>query len=143
VAPLGPLLHVHVWEKIAAKVDKASAQMYASNIWPERPHDFKQTMTSYYDAMMGLASNVLRAMATALEVNENYFADKFDRQASVCRIIRYPAVTQPPLPGQLRAGTHTESGRYSVEDWLRIYAAHAHNHAAQIRRARWGARGSA
>lgn len=36
----------------------------------------------------------------------------------------------------LRVGTHTESGRYSVEDWLRIYAAHAHNHAAQIRRLR-------
>jgi len=35
-----------------------------------------------------------------------------------------------------RAGTHTESGPYSTEDWLRIYAAHAHNHAAQIRRLR-------
>jgi hypothetical protein len=35
-----------------------------------------------------------------------------------------------------RAGTHTESGRYTMEDWLRIYAAHAHNHAAQIRRLR-------
>jgi DinB family protein len=33
-----------------------------------------------------------------------------------------------------RAGTHTESGPYSTEDWLRIYAAHAHNHAAQMRR---------
>jgi len=33
-----------------------------------------------------------------------------------------------------RAGTHTESGPYSMEDWLKIYAAHAHNHAAQIRR---------
>ncbi len=32
-----------------------------------------------------------------------------------------------------RAGTHTESGAYTTEDWLRIYAAHAHNHAAQIR----------
>jgi DinB superfamily len=30
-------------------------------------------------------------------------------------------------------GTHTESGRYTVEDWLRIYAAHGHNHAQQIR----------
>jgi hypothetical protein len=35
-----------------------------------------------------------------------------------------------------RAGTHTESGRYTLEDWLRIYAAHAHNHAAQIHRLR-------
>ena len=32
-----------------------------------------------------------------------------------------------------RAGTHTESGAYTTEDWLKIYAAHAHNHAAQIR----------
>lgn len=35
-----------------------------------------------------------------------------------------------------RAGTHSESGRYSVDDWLALYAAHAHDHADQIRRAR-------
>lgn len=35
-----------------------------------------------------------------------------------------------------REGTHTESGRYSVIDWLRIYAAHCHEHADQVRRAR-------
>lgn len=33
-----------------------------------------------------------------------------------------------------REGEHTESGRYTAEDWLKIYAAHAHNHAAQIGR---------
>jgi len=35
-----------------------------------------------------------------------------------------------------RVGTHTESGRYTAEDWLRIYASHAHGHAGQIRRLR-------
>ena len=35
-----------------------------------------------------------------------------------------------------REGTHSESGSYSAEDWLKIYAAHAHNHAAQISRLR-------
>jgi hypothetical protein len=35
-----------------------------------------------------------------------------------------------------REGTHTESGRYTVLQWLQIYAEHAHNHAAQIRVAR-------
>jgi hypothetical protein len=34
-----------------------------------------------------------------------------------------------------RAGTHSDSGRYSAEDWLQIYATHAHDHAAQIKRA--------
>ena len=35
-----------------------------------------------------------------------------------------------------RAGTHSESGRYTVEDWLHTYGVHAHDHADQIRRAR-------
>jgi hypothetical protein len=35
-----------------------------------------------------------------------------------------------------REGTHTDSGRYTAEDWLKIYAAHAHGHADQIRRLR-------
>jgi len=33
-----------------------------------------------------------------------------------------------------REGSHTESGRYTPEDWLEIYAEHAHGHADQIRR---------
>ena len=35
-----------------------------------------------------------------------------------------------------RQGWHSESGPYSTERWLEIYAAHAHEHAEQIRRAR-------
>jgi hypothetical protein len=37
-----------------------------------------------------------------------------------------------------RGGTHTESGPYTAEKWLTIYAAHAHDHAAQIKRSRGG-----
>jgi hypothetical protein len=43
-----------------------------------------------------------------------------------------------------KAGRHTESGPYSAEDWLRIYAAHLEGHARQIERnlAAWKARSS-
>jgi hypothetical protein len=34
-----------------------------------------------------------------------------------------------------RTGTHSESGPYSVETWLEIYATHCHDHAEQITRA--------
>jgi len=33
-----------------------------------------------------------------------------------------------------KEGRHTESGRYTAEDWLRIYAAHLEGHARQIER---------
>ena len=35
-----------------------------------------------------------------------------------------------------REGTHSEIGRFTVERWLEIYAAHAHRHAQQIALAR-------
>jgi hypothetical protein len=38
-----------------------------------------------------------------------------------------------------RAGTHSESGAYSMDHWLEIYAPHASEHADQIRRARGAA----
>ena len=37
-----------------------------------------------------------------------------------------------------REGTHSESGRYTAEDRLQIYASHGHDHADQIRTARGG-----
>ena len=36
----------------------------------------------------------------------------------------------------IKEGTHSEVGRFGVEQWLTTYAEHAHNHADQIRRAR-------
>ena len=43
-----------------------------------------------------------------------------------------------------KEGRHTESGRYTAEDWLRIYAAHLEEHAGQIEKnlAAWQARGA-
>jgi hypothetical protein len=40
-------------------------------------------------------------------------------------------------PGEwARSGQHSESGAYSVDRWLEIYAGHPHEHADQIRAAR-------
>jgi hypothetical protein len=43
-----------------------------------------------------------------------------------------PILKRAPDSAWAKAGTHTEMGRYSAEDWLRVYAAHCHDHAKQI-----------
>lgn len=43
-----------------------------------------------------------------------------------------PILERAPENAWRRAGTHTESGRYTAEDWLRIYAEHLEEHASQI-----------
>lgn len=71
--------------------------------------------------------------ATRLKYNERDTAPAFDafRAARATTVQVLELMTEDDWQ---REGTHTESGRYTVEDWLRIYAAHAHGHAAQIRR---------
>lgn len=64
--------------------------------------------------------------------------------AQVEAVRAYTAALLSRLPDAAwsRAGTHTESGRYTAEDWLKIYADHLDIHARQIERnvAAFGAR---
>lgn len=73
--------------------------------------------------------------ATRLKYNERDIAPAFDafRGARATTVQILALMTEDDWQ---REGTHTESGRYTPEDWLRIYAAHAHGHADQIRRLR-------
>jgi DinB superfamily len=54
-------------------------------------------------------------------------------------------VRRLPEAAWAREGRHTASGRYTAEDWLRIYADHLENHARQIEAnvAAWRAKGRA
>ena len=71
----------------------------------------------------------------ALRYNERDLAPALENFTSV------RAVTTQLLRGLgendwSRQGWHTDAGLYTAEAWLRIYAAHAHDHAAQIDRLR-------
>jgi hypothetical protein len=45
-----------------------------------------------------------------------------------------PLLKRLPEAAWSREGRHTESGRYTGDDWLHSYAAHVENHARQIER---------
>lgn len=90
----------------------AGLKFFASNRWPEVP-GFRETLETYYAAMTDLSHVLLRGFALALDLNEDFFADKADRPCSVVRLVRYPAQTETPLPGQLRAGAHSDYGSFT------------------------------
>lgn len=76
--------------------------------------------------------------------DENEWARRFDYHAhpldlaldtvTAVRANTTALLRRLPADAWERAGTHTQSGAYSAEDWLRSYAAHTHNHAGQIER---------
>jgi hypothetical protein len=67
-----------------------------------------------------------------------YTTQPIDDSLAVLRAVRTASarvLTQITQEDFDREGVHTESGRYTVRDWLNIYARHAEEHAEQILKA--------
>lgn len=101
------------------------------------------------DSEMTSAIRVRRLIAEDAPVIIGYDQEEFARRLHYDRPIeasleafRWARASTVGILEQLseaewqRAGTHSESGPYSMERWLEIYAQHAHGHAEQIGRAR-------
>ncbi|KAK4247340.1 oxygenase [Corynascus novoguineensis] len=92
------------------------------NRWPSEagslPHSseiagFRQTMTSFFDALSALHTSLMRAIAVGMGLPKTHF-DRFvcDRDNTL-RLLHYPAVRKDVFkinPGQVRAGAHSDYG---------------------------------
>jgi hypothetical protein len=104
------------------------------------------------DSEMTSAVRLRRLLAEDRPQIQGYDQDEFARKLHYDRphetsleLFKYARLATAELLERLqpadwlREGTHSESGPYSVETWLTIYAQHAHRHARQIREARGAA----
>jgi len=89
-------------------------QFFLPNIWPARPEGFPEAASAYYRTMDKLVVFLMRLAALALGLEERFFDDKVARSIGTMRLNYYPRQTEPPLPGQLRAGAHTDYGSLTV-----------------------------
>jgi isopenicillin N synthase-like dioxygenase len=89
-------------------------QFFLANIWPEAPAEFRDAAITYYRTMHGLVGFLMRLTALGLGLDETYFDDKVDRSIGTLRLNYYPRQLRPPLPGQLRAGAHTDYGGLTI-----------------------------
>jgi isopenicillin N synthase-like dioxygenase len=91
-----------------------AAKVYAPNVWPAHPAGFCEVFTEYYRAQERLARDLMRLFALALGLAESWFDDAIDRHFSTCPTNLYPEPSGEPLPGQLRAGPHTDFGSLTI-----------------------------
>jgi len=84
------------------------------NRWPQSPSEFKDLCVTYYSQMAELARDLLRLSALALGLQETFFDDKIDHQIGRLTLRLYPRQNVTPLPGQLRAGAHTDYGTVTI-----------------------------
>ncbi|GAB2715896.1 isopenicillin N synthase family dioxygenase [Streptomyces bullii] len=81
----------------------------APNIWPDA--DFKATWDEYIAAMTALSADIMRLFALALELDEDFFDEKFDEHVSLLLAnYYYPR----PEQDRLRRDAHTDWGSLTV-----------------------------
>ncbi len=87
---------------------------FASNLWPAALPELRPVLERYYREMTMLARELMRLFALGLGLDEPWFDDKIDRHITNLSLLHYPAPVRPPLPGQLRAGAHTDYGSLTI-----------------------------
>ncbi len=87
---------------------------FAANVWPDKPAELKGVLTDYFAAVDGLATDLMRLFALSLGLDEHYFDNTIDKNISMLRLMQYPRQMSEPLPGQLRAGAHSDYGSMTI-----------------------------
>jgi hypothetical protein len=89
-------------EAVANGYPREVASSMPVNVWPARPEDFAVVWQHYFREVEHLANRLLGLFAVALDLPEDWFADKIDRHLSNLAANCYPAQRTPPEPGQVR-----------------------------------------
>ena len=95
-------------------VSAEGRRYFIPNVWPKAPADWAGAAERYYLALEQLTRDMMRLCALGLSIDERFFEDKIDRHITSMRINHYPAQDRPALPGQLRAGAHTDYGMLTI-----------------------------
>jgi isopenicillin N synthase-like dioxygenase len=75
---------------------------------------FRAAVETYWSAMESLTARLNRLFALALDLPKDFFVQRSDRHATSMRINYYPVQHSAPLPGQLRAGAHSDYGAFTI-----------------------------
>jgi len=82
--------------------------------WPDRPAGLEAAFRDYFQEMETLSRHMRRIFCQAIGLPQDYFEPSFENHMSALRVINYPEQSEAPLPGQLRAGMHTDYGFMTI-----------------------------
>lgn len=82
-------------------------EMYPDNVTVAEKPEFSELGSQLYRAFEKAGGELLKAIATYLDLDENYFEDKIHNGNSILRAIHYPPITQEPKSA-IRAEQHED-----------------------------------
>jgi isopenicillin N synthase-like dioxygenase len=94
--------------------DDDEAGAFSPNLWPVVLPELRAATEPYFREMLGLSARLLGLFAQALGLPVDHFDSFIHESTSAIRALNYPDQGEPPAPGQLRAGAHTDYGTLTI-----------------------------
>lgn len=93
-----------------------AARFFAPNVWPDQPTGMRSVWERYWRACADLGDVLTDVFARALGLPDGWFRPLLSRQPSVIRANNYErrADAEPPRPGQMRMGAHSDYGSITI-----------------------------
>ncbi|KAI0292652.1 Clavaminate synthase-like protein [Multifurca ochricompacta] len=95
----------------AVRSSEEDGSMAGENVWPDDGllPGFRQAVLDYYHAAVRLGQYLFPLFALALDLPENFFADKTTKPAAIMRLLHYPPQTGIVDDRIIGIGAHTDA----------------------------------
>ncbi len=92
---------------------KAQLPLHGSNLFPQSPIGFKETVLEYIDVVTEVGHTVMQGVSLSLNLPADYFYQKYNRDPLILfRIFHYPP--QPINTNSWGVGEHTDYGLLTI-----------------------------
>jgi isopenicillin N synthase-like dioxygenase len=89
---------------------RALMSVYGANQWPSDDPEFRKIILGYYDDAIGVAMGILRGIAVAIDMPDDYFDQAFETPMALQRGNFYPERPKDATDLDFGIATHTDYG---------------------------------
>ncbi|KAG6335612.1 hypothetical protein ID866_3469 [Astraeus odoratus] len=88
--------------------------MMGANVWPDNLPGFREDVLAYYHAAVRFGLLLFPLFALALDLPEDFFANKVTKPAAIMRLLHYPPQPVQPIEGIEGIGAHTDYECFTI-----------------------------
>lgn len=95
---------------------RAGKPLHAHNKWPDEQDlpGWRSLLLEYQRQMHGLAAQICRGFAIALSLEEDFFADQFQKPLTQLSLMHYPPQSAETLTSQFGVHPHADTGAFTI-----------------------------
>ena len=92
----------------------AGNRVHQRNRWPKGYPEFRETLLGYFDEMTRLSTQLLRAFALALDVEEGYFLGSYQKPLTQVSLLHYPAQSPAAPEDEYGIRPHADATAFTI-----------------------------